>query len=374
MITSTQPNLLLEALAYLGRMANGNTCQHMEHRIRLRKIKSSAAFNHTFGLLKELSTDLEKVIPDDGNLMELFVNLEGFPHNTIGSSSIAFLLFYPMLEQFDKDPESLLAFTDQMSIDRAAYHIACTLNLTSETVIPDHFRESDLIDLLLPLSIPDKSKLAILRTCHDYPTLARQVYGLLSPVICFLKTEQERLLALSEAFIQLVEKTGIRPYLKETSHFNFSDQLHYVIRPFLFGMDTILTSENSSDHLNVYCGILRQELLFMLNEMGNSYDDVFEAYHLLGDRTRFDILCYLCSHDAYGLELSEHFSLSRNTIHHHMNKLVSNGLVSSRNDGNRTYYTLDKAAFALLIRHQEELFGLSHSERNHLISDGDSSI
>lgn len=360
MITSIQPNLLLEALAYLGRMANGNTLQHMEHRIRLRKIKPSAAFNHTFTLLKELSTDLEKAIPDDNEkLMELFVNLEGFPHNTIGSSSIAFLLFYPMLEQFDEDIEALLAYTDRITIDQAAYHIACTLNLIDSSVDPADFHESDLISLLLPLSIPDKSKLAILRTCHDFHNLAVQVYRLLFPVIQFLKTETERIQALSSSFIALVEENGSRQYLKETSHLNFSDQLHYVIRPFLFGMDTILTSEAGADRLNVYCGILRRELLSMLNEMGNSYDDVFEAYRLLGDRTRFDILCYLCSHDAYGSELSEHFSLSRNTIHHHMNKLTGNGLVTCRNDGNRTYYTLDKSAFALLIRHQEELFGLT---------------
>lgn len=360
MNTSTQPNLLLEALAYLGRIANGNTCQHMEHRIRQRKIKPSSAFTHTFTLLKELSTDLEKALPtEDGSLMDLFVNLEGFPHNTIGSASAAFLLLYPFLDSYEGNTEDLLSRFNELTVDRAAYHIACTLNLIQPAMDFDHFTEHDLIDLLLPLSVPDKSKLTILHLCHNYQDFIRRISKLLFPVIHFLESLEEQISSLSENFISLVTQTGGRHYLEDTSHLNFSEASSYRIRPFLFGMDTILTFDSNSETTDVYCGILRRELLSMLNEMGNSYDDVFDAFHLLGDRTRFDILCYLCSHDAYGQELSEHFSLSRNTIHHHMSKLTNSGLVISRIDGNRNYYTLDKAAFSTLIRHQEELFGVS---------------
>ena len=38
----------------------------------------------------------------------------------------------------------------------------------------------------------------------------------------------------------------------------------------------------------------------MLTEQRNSGDDIYEAYRLLGDRTRFDILCYLRGRSAYG--------------------------------------------------------------------------
>lgn len=360
MTTLTQPNLLLEALTYLGRIANGHSLPYMEHRIRQRKIKPSYDFSHTFALLKELAAELEKNLsPTDEGLMELFTNLEGFPHNTIGSASTAFLLFYPLLDHFNGNPESLSEEVESMTADDVACSIADILNLSDTVISPDSFQEHDLVNLLLPLSIPDKSKITLLNICHNYHKLFRDVSRLLFPVIEILKTQTEKIRLLSGNFLDLIAESGSRIYLEETSHLVFSENIQYTIRPFLFGMDTILTSEPSGDSVDVYCGILRGELLSMLNETSNSHDDIFEAYRLLGDRTRFDILRYLCGHDAYGLELSEQFSLSRNTIHHHMNRLTAGGLVSCRTDGNRTYYTLNKTAFAALLRHQEELFGLS---------------
>ena len=54
------------------------------------------------------------------------------------------------------------------------------------------------------------------------------------------------------------------------------------------------------DSYKVYCGILRKELLTMLTEQRNSGDDIYEAYRLSGDRTRFDILCNLRGRSACG--------------------------------------------------------------------------
>ena len=69
---------------------------------------------------------------------------------------------------------------------------------------------------------------------------------------------------------------------------------------------------------------------------------------------------------AYGQELSDHLGLARNTIHHHMSKLASAGLVTCTVDGNRVYYTVDKsAADRLLIRQRQLLIG-GHWPAGHL--------
>lgn len=94
----------------------------------------------------------------------------------------------------------------------------------------------------------------------------------------------------------------------------------------------------------------------MLNTQTPLRDDVYDAFKLLGDRTRFDILCYLRDHSAYGQELSTHFGLSRNTIHHHMSKLATHGLVRCVTDGNRVYYSLDQEAMEILLERQKRLF------------------
>ena len=71
-----QPNLLLEALSYLGRRANGSTWEHIEHRIHLRKIDPAPSFLHTMEQLKNLSGYLNDAIHLDAEeLTELFLKL-----------------------------------------------------------------------------------------------------------------------------------------------------------------------------------------------------------------------------------------------------------------------------------------------------------
>ena len=81
-----------------------------------------------------------------------------------------------------------------------------------------------------------------------------------------------------------------------------------------------------------------------------------EAFHLLADRTRLEILLYLRDHPAYGQELADHFGLARNTIHHHMNKFYNAGLVTCTVEGARVYYALDKEHLRSLVEKQTMLF------------------
>mgnify|MGYP000153874087 CR=1 FL=1 len=105
----------------------------------------------------------------------------------------------------------------------------------------------------------------------------------------------------------------------------------------------------------LYCGVLQDFLRNLLQTDGTSKNHIFRCLHLLGDQTRFDIFCYLLEHPAYGQELSDHFGLARNTIHHHMNKLFDAGLVTYMVKGTRVYYSIDKDHFSNLLDQQRQL-------------------
>ena len=105
----------------------------------------------------------------------------------------------------------------------------------------------------------------------------------------------------------------------------------------------------------MYCGVLRGPLQAMLASSRGPEYEVYHAIKLLGDRTRFDILCYLRDRRAYGQELSARFGLSRNTIHHHMSKLLAARLVTCTVDGNRVYYTVDGDSVSTLLERQRAL-------------------
>ena len=349
-------NLLIEALSYLGRSATGNTWERMEDRIRQRGFCPSPVFSGTLDLLKALTARLDRLEPlSDPGTAALFQNMEGFPRNTIGTASPAFLIFYGLLERFDGEPDALTAYVDALEPEQINYHVALALDLADDYpagTIPSQA----FLDMLLALSIPDSSKVSILNVCRGFSRLFRQTLPPVRAVLTQLKAEQPVLDALCRVLDEKIRTEGPDAYLSRTSRLVPAEGTEYVLRPFLFGMDTGLTSQLPDGNTCVYCGILREELLDMLSGQVSVRDSVCEAFRLLGDRTRFDLICYLRDHPAYGQELSAKFGLSRNTIHHHMSKLSASGLVRCTTNGNRVYYSLDREMILLLLRHQKDLF------------------
>lgn len=352
-----RPNLLLEALAYLGRKASGNTWERIEQKISQRNFKDKTSFQKTFSKLKDLTTRMDKNISiSEDILTKFFSNLEGFPFNTIGSSSIAFLIFYNVLERYDEDFDSLIEYMKSLSSDKVAYNIAEALDISDNCKFPASISEGEFTDMVLSLSAPAESKIAILDTYRNYQEILNEIYSYLKTVVNALRKEKTAIIDIMFNFNLEIVTTGCMEFFKQISKLKPVDNIEYHLRPFIFGMDTNLTSNAGINNVNIYCGILRKDLLDMLNGQISYVDDVYEAYHLLGDRTRFDILCYLRKQSAYGLELSNHLKLSRNTIHHHMSKLINYGLVVCTTDGKRVYYSLDNEAFERFIMRQKDLF------------------
>lgn len=352
-----KPNLLLEALAYLGRNASGNTWDNLEQKIKQRKLKDKDSFHQTFSKLKELTIRMDKNISISEDILnKYFANLEGFPFNTIGSTSVAFLLFYNVLEEFDEDFDSLISYMKGFSHDRVAYNIAEALDISDNFNIPGSLNDREFLEKILSLSVPAETKIVILDTYRNYQDVLNEISYCLKIVINTLKKEKNSLTDIIDNFSIEVVDTGYMEFFKKISKLKPVDEIEYHLRPFIFGMDTNLTSNININNVHIYCGILRKDLLDMLNEQLSYIDDVYEAYHLLGDRTRFDILCYLHQQSAYGVELSNHLNLSRNTIHHHMSKLINYGLVVCTTDGKRVYYSLDNEAFETFIMRQKDLF------------------
>lgn len=63
----------------------------------------------------------------------------------------------------------------------------------------------------------------------------------------------------------------------------------------------------------------------------------------LGDQSRLEMLCSIKNKPTYGQELSNKFSVSSTTVYHHMNKLIVAGLADSTLDGNKVYFTMNRA-------------------------------
>ena len=118
-----------------------------------------------------------------------------------------------------------------------------------------------------------------------------------------------------------------------------------LVYPTVMGFNSMLLLfpdyDDGSEPLIIYLGILmknlRQESVSI--DMGS----LIRQIKSLGDQSRLEMLCSIKDKPTYGQELSNKFSVSSTTVYHHMNKLIVAGLVDSTLDGNKVYFTMNRA-------------------------------
>ncbi len=350
-------NLLLESLSYYGRKAEGKSWTSMQERIFAHEHKPSTQLIESVKTLRQLTEIIDQTVTiSDEKLYWLFGNLEGFPHNTIGTASRAFFLLYPFSEQIYKNPEEF-----QNSINTAPPEVILW-GITS--IFEDDLPESRKLstqqfnNLVLALHAPDSTKIAILELSQNYHSIIRESLQYLLPVMQVLKDNPKLLEKAAEPFFHKIESVSQDEFFSNFSHLRPEQKTNYIIRPFILGADTNLTYDIKTKKVCIYSGILRHELAVLISRNNSGKDKICEIYRFLGDPTRYDIFCYLITHSAYVQELSNKFKLSRNTIHHHLNKLIESGLIQCSPDGNRMRYSCDKEALQEFIRLQRDNYSI----------------
>ena len=346
-------NLLLEALAYLGRRAGGFGTDWMLERLRSRGVEDVSQLESLLAPIRQVTADLDRAIEaDPERLQYLFGNLPGFSYNTIGTYSRSFLLLYPMVSRYQGRCSGILELARNRTDLKLAGDLAMMLDLGEE---PELSCE-EFSARVLSLNVPAESKVAVLELFHRGGDVLEEAMALIIRVTAWMETSLPRLEQCFLPFLRQIRELGPEAVLARTSSLNSDPHRSDIVRPFLFGLDTLLAvTPADSGPVLVFCGILRRELQEALASAKGPEVEVFDAIRLLADQTRFDILCHLRDHDAYGQELAAKFGLSRNTIHHHMTKLLAAHLVKCTMDGNRVYYRVNKETISRLLDRQREL-------------------
>ena len=77
---------------------------------------------------------------------------------------------------------------------------------------------------------------------------------------------------------------------------------------------------------------------------------------LLGDKSKFEILCSLKERGKYNLEIAEELRLTPATASHHMGLLLSNQFVAVEKKDGKVYYRLNRETIEEMIRYLEGVF------------------
>ena len=106
----------------------------------------------------------------------------------------------------------------------------------------------------------------------------------------------------------------------------------------------------------IFQGVLTNKLDLYQKNLENAKEMLPPILKLLGDKSKFEILCLLKSHGRYNLEIAEELQLTPATASHHMSLLLSNHMVTVEKKDGRVYYQLNQETLREIMKCFREIF------------------
>lgn len=106
----------------------------------------------------------------------------------------------------------------------------------------------------------------------------------------------------------------------------------------------------------IFQGVLTNKLDLYQKNLENAKEMLPPILKLLGDKSKFEILCLLKSHGRYNLEIAEELQLTPATASHHMSLLLSNHMVTVEKKDGRVYYQLNQETLREIMKCFGEIF------------------
>lgn len=106
----------------------------------------------------------------------------------------------------------------------------------------------------------------------------------------------------------------------------------------------------------IFQGVLADKVDLYQAHLKNAQEALPQLLKLIGDKSKFDILCLLKGGGKYNLEIAQQLQLTPATASHHMGMLLSNHMVSVEKKGGKVYYRLNQETIREMLRSLEEVF------------------
>lgn len=106
----------------------------------------------------------------------------------------------------------------------------------------------------------------------------------------------------------------------------------------------------------IFQGVLTNKLDLYQKNLENAKEMLPPILKLLGDKSKFEILCLLKSHGRYNLEIAEELQLTPATASHHMSLLLSNHMVTVEKKDGRVHYQLNQETLREIMKCFREIF------------------
>ena len=353
MLINRKINPLLEALQYYNRRVNGTSVSDTMIRLENAYPERVHEIHSTVSPILDLDNLLSaELVPDMDRLNFFFKQFEGVNGaDSIGTSAASIIFFEEAYKNFDAADElfehmSKFSRAEIRSKLRTAFGNYTTIQPKAELSLEEFW------DFTESCPFPDETKWRILDTYRHYSEYVSELSHILGPAMDIIISHSERFGDALENFAEPNDEgLDIYDYVRSIISVDITAYQNVLVYPTVMGFNSMLLLfpdyDDGSEPLIIYLGILmknlRQESVSI--DMGS----LIRQIKSLGDQSRLEMLCSIKDKPTYGQELSNKFSVSSTTVYHHMNKLIVAGLVDSTLDGNKVYFTMNRANVVTFI-------------------------
>lgn len=215
----------------------------------------------------------------------------------------------------------------------------------------------EIIRYIMKMEIPMEEKWKLQDILLNHKQHQEKVLFLIEKAEGVLREYEKELNSVTEAFYDYwskeLEDREIEDYMKEVLSIDFPvNPLGSCLRPSVIAPNQmeVFSSEMEQGKfltpdymvMGIFFGKdikVSQKLLGKENEREET---ALQILKLLSDKSKFEILAYTQKKAAYGSELAKHLDLTTATISHHMNALLTKGLVTIEREENKVFYRSNK--------------------------------
>ncbi len=352
----TKINPLLEVMHYFNRRINSNsvsdTMFQLEHTYPDRKEEIHPLFSRIIQIDSLFNSEL---ISNMERLDFFFKRLDGVHYDDgtdcLPASLLLLDAFYRNIDHID----GVKAYLSGKSMDYIRSEICNALSDDEAHATTITGLES-LVEFIDAQPFPDNTKWRIMDLCKHFYDYADELLELLSPAIILV---EENSILFTELIAYYSDALGRDPeipdYIRSLIGLDISDYADVEIHPCVLGFNsaTVVIPESHGEPLRIYMGVLMH--LVGGSKVSVDIAHIARSMKSLGDPSRLEMLCCIKDRPTYGQELSSRFGVSSTTVYHHMNKLIVAGLVESKLNGNRVYFSMNQQNVLALVEQLKTL-------------------
>ncbi len=352
----TKINPLLEVMHYYNRRANGrsvsDTVFQLEHAYSDRKEEIHPLFSRIMQIDSLFNSAL---MPNLDRLDFFFKRLDGVMHDDgtdrLPASLLLLDAFYRSVDHVD----AVKPYLARKTIDYIRSEICTALSDDDSRATSISGLES-LVEFIDALPCPDNTKWRIMDLCKHFYDYVDELLELLRPAVELVEQNAARFAELIAYYSNaLGHDPEIPAYIRTLIGLDISEYADVEIHPSVLGFNsaTVVMPETQGEPLRIYMGVLMH--LVGGSKVSVDIAQLARSMKSLGDPSRLEMLCCIKDRSTYGQELSSRFGVSSTTVYHHMNKLIVAGLVESKLNGNRVYFSMNQQNVLALIEQLKTL-------------------